>query len=81
MFETGVDPSHVIEEKDLKQVSDKGQLEEVIGQVIEENPQAVEDFKTGKGNALQFMVGQVMKATRGQANPQIVSQILKERIQ
>ena len=80
MFETGADPSHIIEEKDLKQVSDKGQLEESIDQVIQENPQAVEDFKAGKDNALQFMVGQVMKATRGQANPQIVSQILKERI-
>jgi len=80
MFETGADPSHIIEEKSLKQVSDEEALSEIVKQVIRDNPGPVEDYKSGKENALQFLVGKVMAASRGQANPQIVGEILKKKL-
>ena len=80
MFETGIDPSHVIEEKNLTQVSDESELEKIIEKVIKNNPKPVEDYKKGKKNALQFLVGQVMKLSKGKANPQIVNQILKKKL-
>ncbi|MBU2068277.1 Asp-tRNA(Asn)/Glu-tRNA(Gln) amidotransferase subunit GatB [Patescibacteria group bacterium] len=80
MFETGVDPSNIVEEKSLKQVSDEGELDKIIKKVIKDNSKPVGDFKAGKENALQFLVGQVMAASRGQANPQIVEEILKKKL-
>ncbi len=77
MFETGADPSQVIEEKDLTQVSDKNELETIVEKVIKNNPQPVEDYKKGKETALQFLVGQIMRESRGKANPKIAAQILK----
>jgi aspartyl-tRNA(Asn)/glutamyl-tRNA(Gln) amidotransferase subunit B len=80
MFTTGADPSHIIEAKGLKQVSDEAELTKVVEQVIKDNPGPVKDYCSGKENALQFLVGQVMKATQGKANPQIVSGILRKRL-
>ena len=80
MIKTGADPSHVIEDKGLKQVSDKDQLQKVVDQVIADNQQSVDDFKAGKENALQYLIGQVMKETRGQANPKIVGEILRDKL-
>jgi aspartyl-tRNA(Asn)/glutamyl-tRNA(Gln) amidotransferase subunit B len=80
MFETGADPSHIIETKELKQVSDETALSELVNQVIKENPKPVRDYQSGKENALQFLVGKVMAASKGQANPEIVGQILRERL-
>ena len=80
MFETGIDPSHVIEEKDLTQVSDESKLEIIIEKAIESNSGSAEDYQCGKKNALQFLVGQVMKLSKGKANPQIVSKILKKKL-
>jgi len=80
MFETGIDPSHVIEERDLTQISDESKLEKIIEKVIKNNPEPVEDYKKGKDNALQFLVGQVMKLSGGKANPQIVGKILKKKL-
>ena len=76
MFKTGGDPSQIIEEKDLKQVKDEDKLREIIDEVIAENESAVEDLKSGKEEAKQFLVGQVMAKTRGKADPQAVNKML-----
>ncbi len=80
MYKTGGDPSHIIEEKNLLQVSDIKELEKTIGEIIDKNQQSVEDYKKGKKNALQFLVGQVMKETRGKANPKVVGEILNKKL-
>ena len=76
MFGTGIDPSHIVETKELKQVSDEESLSRVVKQVINDNPQPVKDYQAGKEKALQFLVGQVMAVSKGQANPEIVREIL-----
>ncbi|KKS88102.1 MAG: Aspartyl/glutamyl-tRNA(Asn/Gln) amidotransferase subunit B [Parcubacteria group bacterium GW2011_GWC1_43_11] len=78
MWATGKDPSQVIREKDLVQVKDSDELEKVAQKIIDENSEAVSDYKKGKTASLQFLVGQVMKETRGKANPESVSEILKK---
>jgi aspartyl-tRNA(Asn)/glutamyl-tRNA(Gln) amidotransferase subunit B len=80
MFETGADPSHVIENKGLAQLSDEAELELSVAEVIFQNKEPVEDFKKGKEKALMFLLGKVMAATKGRANPQIVEEILKKRL-
>lgn len=80
MFETGDDPSVIIEKKDLAQVSDSGELELAIREVIAENQKSVEDYKKGKKESLQFLVGQVMKKTRGKANPQVARDMLEREL-
>jgi aspartyl-tRNA(Asn)/glutamyl-tRNA(Gln) amidotransferase subunit B len=78
MFNMGVDPSTFVDENKLRQVSDGTELEKFVKEVIEKNPKAVEDFKAGKQNALQFLAGQVMAATRGTANPERARELLKK---
>lgn len=78
MFNTGVDPSSFVDDNNLGQVSDSGQLEKVIKEVVEKNPKAVADFKAGKQNSVQFLAGQVMAATRGTANPDKARELLLE---
>jgi len=82
MFHSGKSASQVVRERGLVQVSDEHRLVKVINEVIElpENKQAVADFKQGKETALKFLVGQVMKATRGQANPQMVNELLRRML-
>ncbi|MFH1894934.1 MAG: Asp-tRNA(Asn)/Glu-tRNA(Gln) amidotransferase subunit GatB, partial [Patescibacteria group bacterium] len=63
MFATGADPSHIIEEKGLSQISDEGEIEKIIKEVISDNPKAIEDYKKGKENAFQFLIGQIMTKT------------------
>ncbi len=79
MFKTGGDPSQIIEEQDLKQVKDEGKLEKIIEEVMSENKQAVEDFKSGKEEAKQFLIGQVMAKTRGKADPGAVNKIISNK--
>lgn len=81
MFETGQDPNTIVKEKGLIQISDEGQLEEVIGQVLDSNEQSIIDFKNGKDRAVGFLMGQIMKATKGKANPQLVNKMLMEKLQ
>ena len=78
MFKTGADPSHIVEEKGLSQVGDEAELEKIIKEIISKNPKAVEDYKAGKQASLQFLVGQVMAATRGRAKPETAQQLLKQ---
>lgn len=80
MFETGADPSHIIEEKNLRQTSDEGELDGVVEKILKDNPDSVEDFKNGKENAIKFLMGQVMSTTKGKANPQVVMKLLKEKL-
>ncbi len=80
MFQTGIDPSHIVEDKKLRQVSDEAALIKIVSQVIKKNPQPVKDYQSGKENALQFLIGQVMAASQGQANPEMVGEILKNEL-
>jgi len=80
MFQTGQDASDIIARRGLSQISDTGQLEEVVTKVINSNVQPVADYKSGKEMALKFLVGQVMKETKGQANPALVNEILKKKL-
>ena len=81
MFATGADPSHIIKEKDLSQVSDEEELNAAVLEAISANPGPVADYKAGKQNSLMFLVGKVMAATRGKANPQIVIEILRGELE
>ncbi|HBT50077.1 MAG: Aspartyl/glutamyl-tRNA(Asn/Gln) amidotransferase subunit B [Caldanaerobacter subterraneus] len=80
MFFTGKKPQIIVEEKGLRQIADEGELRRIVRKVIEENPKSVEDYKKGKEKALGFLVGQVMKETKGKANPQLTNQLLREEL-
>lgn len=75
-FDTNKTPKEIVEEEGLKQISDSSSLEPLIKQIIENNPKSVDDFKAGKKKALGFFVGQVMKETKGQANPTLVNEMI-----
>lgn len=77
MFNSGADPSDIIEKKGLTQISDASEIEAIINEVLAKNKKAVEDYKSGKENAFQFLVGQIMAKTKGKANPQIVKESLR----
>lgn len=78
MFENDMDPCAYVEEKGLKTVSDEGLLRRTAEQIIAENPQSVSDYKSGKEKAAGFLVGQTMKAMKGQADPASVNRLIKE---
>jgi len=78
MFNTGSDPSSIVDENNWRQMSDNSELEKIIKSVVEKNPKAVADYKAGKQNSLQFLAGQIMKETRGTAKPETVHEILKK---
>ena len=80
MFMTGKDPEKIIKEKGLVQISDTGALGEIVEKVLAANPQSVADYQAGKEKAIGFLVGQVMKETKGQANPGVVNKLLKEKL-
>ncbi|AAM02173.1 Asp-tRNA(Asn)/Glu-tRNA(Gln) amidotransferase subunit GatB [Methanopyrus kandleri] len=73
-------PVEIIEENGLLKVSDEDRLARVVEEVIEENPQAVEDYKSGKEEAIHYLMGQVMRKTRGQADPEVTMRLLRERL-
>ena len=80
MIETGKDAEHIVEEKGMKQVSDTSEIEGIISRVLESNTQSVEDYRNGKEKALGFLVGQVMKESRGKANPKMVNELLLKKL-
>lgn len=80
MFASGKDPEVIIKEKGLAQISDTAALLRLVDEVIAAHPQSVEDYKAGKDRAIGFLVGQIMKATKGQANPGVVNDLLKEQL-
>ena len=80
MFATGDAPAVIIEREGLKQISDTGALETIITDVIAANPKQVEQYRGGKTTVINFLVGQAMKATRGQANVAVVTDLLKQKL-
>ncbi|MDQ2774526.1 MAG: Asp-tRNA(Asn)/Glu-tRNA(Gln) amidotransferase subunit GatB [Acidobacteriota bacterium] len=80
MFQTGEAPSVIMEREGLKQISDSGALEKIVDEVFAANPKQVEQYKSGKTTVIGFLVGQVMKASRGQANPAAVNETLKAKL-
>jgi len=78
--EKGKSPAKIIEEEGLKQISDSGKLESIIEKVVKENPEVTAKIKAGKSQVIGFLVGQVMKETKGKANPKIVNEILRNKI-
>ncbi|MBL0731393.1 MAG: Asp-tRNA(Asn)/Glu-tRNA(Gln) amidotransferase subunit GatB [Desulfosarcina sp.] len=80
MAKTGKPPKQIVEEKGLVQVTDKTEIESIVIKIVSGNPKEAEAYKNGKTKILGFFVGQVMKVTRGKANPQIVNEILKEKL-
>jgi aspartyl-tRNA(Asn)/glutamyl-tRNA(Gln) amidotransferase subunit B len=80
MFKTGIDAAVIVKEKGLIQVTDENAIDAFVVEAIENNPLQVEQYKSGKSTVLQFFVGQVMKVSRGKANPQIVIKLLKEKL-
>jgi len=80
MFDTGKAPGTIVKEEGLEVVSDEGAIVEAVKKVIVANPQSVADYKGGKEKAIGFLVGQVMRETKGKANPQIVNKVLREEL-
>jgi aspartyl-tRNA(Asn)/glutamyl-tRNA(Gln) amidotransferase subunit B len=80
MLETGSDPSEIVESQGLRQVNDTDALQKIIDQVIQEQPKVVLDYQNGNENVIQFLVGQVMRYSKGSANPQIARQLLHTTI-
>ena len=78
IFKSDVDPAKYIEEKGLKTVNDEGALRKTVEEVIANNPQSVQDYKSGKEKAIGFLVGQTMKAMKGKADPGMINKMLKE---
>ena len=80
MFESGENAKDIVQKKGLVQMSDEGAIKAIVEKVVEANPQSVADYKAGKDRAIGFLVGQIMKETKGKANPQIVNKLLLEII-
>ncbi|WP_201716520.1 Asp-tRNA(Asn)/Glu-tRNA(Gln) amidotransferase subunit GatB [Rossellomorea arthrocnemi] len=81
LVENGGDPEQIVKDKGLVQISDEGALLKIVTETLDANPQSIEDFKNGKDRAIGFLVGQIMKATKGQANPPLVNKLLLQEIQ
>ncbi len=80
MIETGKEPNVIVKESGLEQTHDRGFIEEAVRKVIELNPKAVSDYKNGKEESLQFLIGQIMRETKGKAKPETLKEILKQII-
>ena len=80
MLEENKDPNIIVDEKGLKQITDTSAIESAIDKVINNNPSQVEEFNSGKDKVIGFLVGQVMKETKGKANPQMVNEILRNML-
>lgn len=79
-IENGTSPKKYVEENGMVQLSDLSVLKPMVVEVVDNNPQSVEDFKNGKDRAIGFLVGQIMKQTRGKANPKVVNKLLNEEL-
>ena len=80
MYTTGKAPGDIVREKGLTVIADAGALEAIVDQVIARHPQAVAEFKAGKAGSKNFLVGQVMKATQGKADPKLVNDLLAKKL-
>jgi len=80
-IEKKMSPKDIVESRNLKQISDEGELVNIIGEVINEHKKPVEDYKKGKANAFMFLVGQIMKKTKGKASPEAINKLLKKKLE
>ena len=74
------DPEIIVKEKGLVQITDNSEIEKIVEQVLEENKQSVEDYRAGKSNALKYLVGQAMRLSKGKANPQMINELILEKL-
>ena len=81
MFHTGRSAGEIVAQQGLSQISDTSELDKNIERILAENPQAVVDYKAGKETALKFLVGQLMRMTKGRANPQMANQLIKKKLE
>ena len=79
-LKSNLEAKDFIEKMGVEQVSDEGEIDELINRVLQQNPKMVEDYKNGKDKLFGFFVGQVMKESKGKANPQIVNKILQDKL-
>jgi aspartyl-tRNA(Asn)/glutamyl-tRNA(Gln) amidotransferase subunit B len=75
-YKSGEAPRAIVEREGISQLSDASELEAIVDAVLAENPKAIEDYRAGRANALGFLVGQVMKRTKGRARPDVVNPLL-----
>ena len=80
MVESGSTPREIVEAKGMRQVSDSGAIEAVVDAIIAANPAEVEAYRAGKTGLIGFFVGQVMRESKGQANPKVVNEVLRQRL-
>lgn len=80
MFDTGRDAADIVEEKGLKQISDSGEISAIVDQIIADNPDQADEYRGGNTKVAGWFTGQVMKATQGKANPQMVNELLREKL-
>ena len=80
MFISGRAASEIVKEKGIEQLSDTGALETIVDEVIQKNPKPAADFRAGNAASLNFLKGQVMKLSKGKANPQLVGEILERKL-
>ena len=80
MWDNKENPRDIIENEGMKQISDIGELNKIVDNIIKNNYKSVEEYQSGKDKLLGFFVGQVMKETQGQGNPKIINQLLKEKL-
>jgi aspartyl-tRNA(Asn)/glutamyl-tRNA(Gln) amidotransferase subunit B len=79
-FQSGRSPAEIVESGGLSQIADSGEMEQVVDEVIADNPAAADDLRAGKEQALKFLMGQVMKKTRGKANPEMASDLIRKKL-
>ncbi len=80
MIETGKEPNVIVREEGLEQTNDQGFIEAAVQKIISLNPNAINDYKKGKEEALQFLIGQVMRETKGKTNPAVLKEILEKNL-
>ena len=80
MYRTGKPPAEIVKEQGLTQITDESALTKMVEDVIDANPDQASDFRNGKDKLMGFFVGQVMKLSKGQANPALVNKLLKEKL-
>ena len=81
MLSSNSDPAEIVKEKNLVQLTDTAEIERVIDRILNANPKQVEEFLSGKDKVTGFFVGQIMKETKGKANPAIVNELLKNKLE
>ena len=81
MIEQPIDPDTLLKEREVGRISDEEAIENIVNEVIEANPRAVSDYKSGKQESLNFLVGQVMRRTQGRADQEVVREVLTKRLE